>query len=335
MDNLKEKEDAGDIQQFYDLLTGSLDVIRNWAETIPGFTDFCTEDQELLLESAFVELFILRLAYRLASFMVWNATFTSISLYNVHVAICWLYPWFVTVQVKSWEEQADLLQRPGPPPTAVRSQLWRLDRLHHGFLSEPAPHELRHLLVCLPCIASDHHRWELLFAFHYSECDCIQLMFIFRAVFLMRTSSASRSPWPQRAQTGWGLSESSHHLFKGTRKRKQIRTKPDPTQLSFSSSGQTPRTEDSMHTGPTAHLLPETGGPGAPSTNSGENFYGYSAVLKRHENKYVICKNDRHKAPNVRFYHWALLVILLLSHWLVCWQMSDIVQETTIFLRLF
>ncbi|XP_069012495.1 probable nuclear hormone receptor HR38 [Embiotoca jacksoni] len=62
--NLKEKEDAGDIQQFYDLLTGTLDVIRNWAQTIPGFTDFCTEDQELLLESAFVELFILRLAYR-------------------------------------------------------------------------------------------------------------------------------------------------------------------------------------------------------------------------------------------------------------------------------
>lgn len=64
--NLKEKEDAHDIQQFYDLLSGALDVIRNWAETIPGFTDFCTEDQELLLESAFVELFILRLAYRLA-----------------------------------------------------------------------------------------------------------------------------------------------------------------------------------------------------------------------------------------------------------------------------
>ncbi|TDH14298.1 hypothetical protein EPR50_G00041230 [Perca flavescens] len=64
VDNLKEKEDAGDIQQFYDLLTGALDVIRSWAETIPGFTEFCTEDQELLLESGFVELFILRLAYR-------------------------------------------------------------------------------------------------------------------------------------------------------------------------------------------------------------------------------------------------------------------------------
>lgn len=69
MDNLSEKEDVGDIQQFYDLLTGSLDVIKSWAEAIPGFTDFCTEDQELLLESAFVELFILRLAYRLAYFI--------------------------------------------------------------------------------------------------------------------------------------------------------------------------------------------------------------------------------------------------------------------------
>ncbi|XP_034550954.1 probable nuclear hormone receptor HR38 [Notolabrus celidotus] len=64
VDSLKEKEDADDIQQFYDLLTGSMDVIKTWAENIPGFTDFCTEDQELLLESAFVELFILRLAYR-------------------------------------------------------------------------------------------------------------------------------------------------------------------------------------------------------------------------------------------------------------------------------
>ncbi|KAM6928086.1 putative nuclear hormone receptor HR38 isoform 1-T1 [Xenentodon cancila] len=64
MENSKEKEDASDIQQFYDLLTGALDVIRIWAHAIPGFTDFCTDDQDLLLESAFVELFILRLAYR-------------------------------------------------------------------------------------------------------------------------------------------------------------------------------------------------------------------------------------------------------------------------------
>lgn len=156
----------------------------------------------------------------------------------------------------------------------------------------------------------------------------LNYMFIFRTVFLMRSSFASRSPRPQRAQTGRGLSDSSHHLFKGTRERKRIRTKPDPAQLSFPSSGQTPWTEDSVHTGPAAHLLPKTGGPGPSSTNRGEDLYGYSAVLKKHEHKCVICG---HKAPNARFYHWTLLVNLLLSHWNVCWQTSDIVQETIIF----
>ncbi|KAF0035857.1 hypothetical protein F2P81_011169 [Scophthalmus maximus] len=59
-----QKEDASDIKQFYDLLTASMEVIRKWAKSIPGFSEFCSEDQELLLDSAFVELFILRLAYR-------------------------------------------------------------------------------------------------------------------------------------------------------------------------------------------------------------------------------------------------------------------------------
>ncbi|XP_005353918.1 nuclear receptor subfamily 4 group A member 1 [Microtus ochrogaster] len=58
------KEDAGDVQQFYDLLTGSLEVIRKWAEKIPGFAELSSGDQDLLLELAFLELFILRLAYR-------------------------------------------------------------------------------------------------------------------------------------------------------------------------------------------------------------------------------------------------------------------------------
>lgn len=62
--SLNQKEDASDIQQFYDLLTASMEVIRKWTKGIPGFSEFCPEDQELLLESAFVELFILRLAYR-------------------------------------------------------------------------------------------------------------------------------------------------------------------------------------------------------------------------------------------------------------------------------
>ncbi|KAI7807694.1 nuclear receptor subfamily 4 group A member 2b [Triplophysa rosa] len=52
------------IQQFYDLLTASMNIIRGWAEKIPGFTDLAKCDQELLFESAFLELFVLRLAYR-------------------------------------------------------------------------------------------------------------------------------------------------------------------------------------------------------------------------------------------------------------------------------
>ncbi|CAG03953.1 unnamed protein product, partial [Tetraodon nigroviridis] len=59
-----QKEEASDIKQFYDLLAASMEAIREWAKNVPGFSDFCSEDQELLLESAFVELFILRLAYR-------------------------------------------------------------------------------------------------------------------------------------------------------------------------------------------------------------------------------------------------------------------------------
>ncbi|XP_030637918.1 nuclear receptor subfamily 4 group A member 2b [Chanos chanos] len=57
-------DDSQHIQQFYDLLTGSMSIIRGWAEKIPGFTDLPKSDQELLFESAFLELFVLRLAYR-------------------------------------------------------------------------------------------------------------------------------------------------------------------------------------------------------------------------------------------------------------------------------
>jgi len=37
--------EAEKIQQFYNLLTTSIDVIRNFADKIPGFTDLVKEDQ--------------------------------------------------------------------------------------------------------------------------------------------------------------------------------------------------------------------------------------------------------------------------------------------------
>ncbi|EHB02281.1 Nuclear receptor subfamily 4 group A member 3, partial [Heterocephalus glaber] len=56
--------EAEHVQQFYNLLTASIDVSRSWAEKIPGFTDLLKEDQTLLIESAFLELFVLRLSIR-------------------------------------------------------------------------------------------------------------------------------------------------------------------------------------------------------------------------------------------------------------------------------
>ncbi|XP_019763493.1 probable nuclear hormone receptor HR38 isoform X2 [Dendroctonus ponderosae] len=52
------------IQQFYSLLTTSVDVIKSFADKIPGFLDICQEDRELLFQSAYLELFVLRLSYR-------------------------------------------------------------------------------------------------------------------------------------------------------------------------------------------------------------------------------------------------------------------------------
>ncbi|XP_060517318.1 probable nuclear hormone receptor HR38 isoform X2 [Cylas formicarius] len=56
--------EAEKIQQFYSLLTTSVDVIKSFAEKIPGFMDICVEDRDLLFQSAYLELFVLRLAYR-------------------------------------------------------------------------------------------------------------------------------------------------------------------------------------------------------------------------------------------------------------------------------
>uniref|UniRef100_A0A3Q1ILV7 Nuclear receptor subfamily 4 group A member 2 n=1 Tax=Anabas testudineus TaxID=64144 RepID=A0A3Q1ILV7_ANATE len=57
-------DEAQHVRQFYDLLTRSMEVIRGWAQKIPGFSSLPKHDQDLLFYSAFLELFVLRLSYR-------------------------------------------------------------------------------------------------------------------------------------------------------------------------------------------------------------------------------------------------------------------------------
>lgn len=61
------ESEAEKIQLFYTILTTSIDVIKQMAEKIPGFTNLVQEDQDLLFQSAALELLVLRLAYRIRS----------------------------------------------------------------------------------------------------------------------------------------------------------------------------------------------------------------------------------------------------------------------------
>ena len=56
--------EAAKIQQFYSLITSSLEVIRRFCDRIPGIGELTQGDRDLLFQSACLELFALRLAYR-------------------------------------------------------------------------------------------------------------------------------------------------------------------------------------------------------------------------------------------------------------------------------
>ncbi|OQR77736.1 putative nuclear hormone receptor HR38-like [Tropilaelaps mercedesae] len=56
---------AEEAQRFYDLFTSSIEVIRRFVERIPGFSELLPEDRELLFTSSILELFALRLAFRM------------------------------------------------------------------------------------------------------------------------------------------------------------------------------------------------------------------------------------------------------------------------------
>lgn len=56
--------DSDEIRAFYNLLGSCLLVVKQFAEKVPGFSSLDKDDQALLTESAFTEIFALRLAYR-------------------------------------------------------------------------------------------------------------------------------------------------------------------------------------------------------------------------------------------------------------------------------
>ncbi|CAG5133723.1 unnamed protein product, partial [Candidula unifasciata] len=56
------REDA--VRSFYNIMLQSMDVLRAWAEKVPGFCELPKDDQELLFQSASLELFVLKTAYR-------------------------------------------------------------------------------------------------------------------------------------------------------------------------------------------------------------------------------------------------------------------------------
>ena len=58
------ENEAVKITQFYNLLTSSIDVIRNFSDRIPRILELSAKDRDLLFQSACLELFTLRLAYR-------------------------------------------------------------------------------------------------------------------------------------------------------------------------------------------------------------------------------------------------------------------------------
>lgn len=56
--------DADETKNFYNLLASCVLVEKDFAEKIPGFTDLDKDDQAILTDAAFAEIFVLRLAYR-------------------------------------------------------------------------------------------------------------------------------------------------------------------------------------------------------------------------------------------------------------------------------
>ncbi|XP_054083768.1 probable nuclear hormone receptor HR38 isoform X2 [Zeugodacus cucurbitae] len=59
--------ESENVRQFYLILRSSVSRIEQFIYKIPGFCELCESDQELLFQSASLEMFVLRLSYRINS----------------------------------------------------------------------------------------------------------------------------------------------------------------------------------------------------------------------------------------------------------------------------
>ena len=128
------ENEAVKITQFYNLLTSSIDVIRIFCDRIPGIGDLSHKDRDLLFQSACLELFTLRLAYRYLPALrlsVTNLTPPS------------------SLQNTTREPKVHFLQRPGAPPQPGPRHLRRLAERDRGALPQPARHGAGRLQLLL------------------------------------------------------------------------------------------------------------------------------------------------------------------------------------------
>ncbi|KAM3929798.1 nuclear receptor subfamily 4 group A member 3 [Leptodactylus fuscus] len=63
-DQAASSTDVEHVHQFYSHLTVSIEVSKKWAQKLPGFSELSKDDQILLIETTFLELFVLRLSIR-------------------------------------------------------------------------------------------------------------------------------------------------------------------------------------------------------------------------------------------------------------------------------
>ena len=63
-EEIAEQTKSDAMSRFCDVIMQSMDTLKAWSEKIPGFSELCAEDQELLYHAAVLELLALRIAYR-------------------------------------------------------------------------------------------------------------------------------------------------------------------------------------------------------------------------------------------------------------------------------